>query len=424
MAEPTTQTTKPFNRWIIVIIAMLVQFALGILYSYPFLLKPVMRYVDSVTALATNYTDPTLLMQGLLPYGIAVLFFAVGMLPAGRWQDKVGPKKVALTGSIVLLTGHVLAGISTMFPSGGSSIGMILTWGVIGGLGIGLVYVCPIACATKWFPDKVGLINGLAVAGFGAGSIVFNFIYNFLEISASLLVGGFIIGGLALAGAFVLHNPPAGYKPVGWEPPAPKAGAIVVENWTTKEMVHTKTFPMLWIMFFCSAICGLMVIGNFKNYGGTIDPFLSTSAVYLGILLGAANASGRIVWGKLSDKIGGIKTMRIMFCIQGVAMLLFAMNNLYMWYIFSCVIYFCFGGNLALFPATTRKFYGPKNMGLNYGLVFSAYGVAGTAGALLALPLVAAMGGNYAGFFIIFGCMSFVSFAVSFKTQPPERKAA
>ena len=421
MAEPTTRTNKPFNRWIIVIIAMLVQFALGILYSYPFLLRPVMVYIDSTVPT----TDPNLIMQGLLPYGIAVLFFAIFMVPAGRWQDKAGPKVVALTGSIVLLAGHILAGIVTTFPSNNSPVGMILTWGMIGGAGIGLVYVCPIACATKWFPDKVGLINGLAVAGFGAGSIVFNFIYNFVSpLSLSILIAGCIVGGLALAGAFVLRNPPAGYKPAGWEPPAPKASAPVVENWTTKEMIHTKTFPLLWVMFFCSAICGLMVIGNFKNYGITIDPILGTMAVYLGILLGAANASGRIVWGKLSDKIGGIKTMRIMFCIQGVAMLLFSFNNIVMWYIFACVIYFCFGGNLALFPATTRKFYGPKNMGLNYGIVFSAYGVAGVSGALLASPMIWLLQGNYMGFFILFGCMSFISFIVSFRTNPPERKTA
>ncbi len=443
MAEQTTQTQKPFNRWIIVGAAMMVQFALGALYSYSFVQKPVMSFINQALALSTSYKDADLTMQSLLPFAFALLFFAVGMVPAGRWQDKAGPKKVAITGSLVLLAGMMLAGIVTLSPSGGTVWGFVVTFGMIGGIGIGLAYVCPIACATKWFPDKVGLINGLAVAGFGAGSILFNFIFYYLTApltvggpyqlpGISIFVNGAIIGGLALCGAFILRNPPAGYKPAGWEPPALKAGApVVVENWTTKEMIHSKAFPMLWIMYLCSAICGLMVIGNFLKYGQALDPTLKGELIaVVAAIAGACNAMGRIVWGKVLDKIGGVKTMRIMFLVQCVGMILFGLAGLILgaelafWAIFGLLVYFCFGGNLSLFPATTRKFYGPKNMGLNYGVVFSAYGVAGITGALLAGPLLAMMNNLYTGYFIIFGCMSLVAFFVTFLTKTPERKAA
>ncbi|OLS13905.1 MAG: major facilitator superfamily protein [Promethearchaeota archaeon CR_4] len=198
-------------------------------------------------------------------------------------------------------------------------------------------------------------------------------------------------------------------------------------------MIRTRTFPLLWIMYVCSAICGLMVIGNFMKYGQAIDPSLvGETIVGIAAIAGFCNAGGRIVWGKLSDKLGGVKTMRIMFLVQCMAMILFAIAGLSdldvvagiaIWAIFGNLVYFCFGGNLSLFPATTRKYFGPKNMGLNYSIVFTAYGVAGILGAILAGPLLTLMGNAYTGYFILFGCTSLLAFFVSFKTNAPARKS-
>ncbi len=412
------ETQKVMNRGTIVAAAMLVQFALGAIYSYSFILAPIKNFVGT--------TDGTI---GLLPFAFALLFFSILMIPAGRWQDKAGPKIVAITGSLVLLAGVVLAGVLALGDSGGSVWGIVATYGIIGGAGIGLAYVCPIACATKWFPDKIGLINGLAVAGFGAGSIMFNFIYYFMEPVAgfgmTLITAGLLMGGMALAGAFLLKNPPAGFKPAGWEPPAPKAGATapVVENWESKDMVKTKTFYMLWAMYVMSAICGLMVIGNFVPYGKSIETGIGAIVVYVAAIAGLCNAAGRIFWGKLSDKIGRVKAMTFLFLIQAAAMMLFAIPSMATWAIFGNLVYFCFGGNLSLFPATTRTYFGAKYMGLNYALVFTAYGTAGILGALLAAPLLAALGNAYTGYFILFGCMSLASLVLSFITKAPERKA-
>nr|MDO8085114.1 OFA family MFS transporter [Candidatus Sigynarchaeum springense] len=419
MTQVAVEQPKLINRWIIVIAAVVVQFALGAIYSYSFIKSPMKSF-------AGPGTDDT---TGLLPFAFALLFFAILMIPAGRFQDKKGPKIVAIIGSLVLLSGVVLSGIIAL-PGSGSIWGMIVTFGMIGGGGIGLVYVCPIACATKWFPDKVGLINGLAVAGFGAGSILFNFIYKFMATSAltlgpTLIFAGLLMGGMSLGGAIFLQNPPAGYKPAGWEPPAPKPGATaVVENWETKDMVKTPTFYLLWLMYVMSAICGLMVIGNFasKDLLNMIDPILNQVTVYIAAIAGACNAIGRIFWGKLSDKIGRVKTMTILFLVQAAAMMMFSIPTIATWAIFGNLVYFCFGGNLALFPATTRSFFGAKYMGLNYALVFTAYGTAGILGALLAAPLISAMGGNYTGYFILFGCMSLASLALSFITKAPVRK--
>jgi OFA family oxalate/formate antiporter-like MFS transporter len=315
---------------------------------------------------------------------------------------------------------------------------MVATYGMIGGAGIGFAYVCPIACATKWFPDKIGLVSGLAVAGFGAGSIMFNFLYFFMinpaspaaSLSMALIVCGIIIGVMALAGSLILHNPPAGYKPEGWEPPAPKDNGKMSEDWTTRETLRTGTFYKLWVMYVFSAICGLMVIGNFKSYGASFDPSIETSAiaVYVMAVAGLCNAGGRIAWGKLSDGIGQIRTMKILFVIQAFAMAMFAIPNIVMWAIFGNLVYFCFGGNLALFPAATRKFYGPKNLGMNYAALFTAYGTAGVLGALLASPMLTALSPpspapmNFTGYFILFALMSLVSLIVSLTAKPPKRK--
>jgi OFA family oxalate/formate antiporter-like MFS transporter len=431
MSKPTE---KQFNRWIIVVGAVLVQFALGAIYSYTFILGAMKSYIDPTMVL----DDPTRTGLGLLPFAFALLFFSLFMIPAGRLQDKKGPRLVAITGSIILTVGVVLAGIVALFPSNGSVLWMVVTFGMIGGAGIGFAYVCPIACATKWFPDKVGLVSGLAVAGFGAGSILFNFLYFVMINSASpaaslskaLVVCGILMGVMGLVGSIILHNPLAGYKPEGWEPPAPQAGRTVADEWTTKETLRTGTFHKLWVMYVFSAICGLMVIGNFKTYGASFDASIGTSAicVYILAVAGLCNAGGRIAWGKLSDRIGQIKTMKILFAVQAFAMTMFAIPNIIMWAIFGNLVYFCFGGNLALFPATTRRFYGAKNLGLNYALLFTAYGTAGVLGAMLASPMLKALSPpapapmNFMGYFILFAGMSLVSLVVSFTAKPPTRK--
>jgi OFA family oxalate/formate antiporter-like MFS transporter len=427
-------TEKQFNRWIIVGGAMLVQFALGAIYSYTFILGAMKSYIDPTKIL----DDPTRTSLGLLPFAFALLFFSLFMIPAGRLQDKKGPRLVAITGSIILAVGVVLAGIVALFPSNGSVLWMVVTFGMIGGAGIGFAYVCPIACATKWFPDKVGLITGLAVAGFGAGSILFNFLYFVMisstapvaSLSTALIVCGILMGVMSLSGSLILHNPPTGYKPEGCNLPAPKAGQCSSEDWTTKETLRTGTFYKLWVMYVFSAICGLMVIGNFKTYGASFDASIETSAlvVYILAVAGLCNAGGRIAWGKLSDRIGQIKTMKILFTVQAFAMAMFAIPNILMWAVFGNLVYFCFGGNLALFPATTRKFYGAKNLGLNYALLFTAYGTAGVLGAMLASPMLKALSPpepapmNFMGYFMLFAIMSLVSLAVSFTAKPPTRK--
>ena len=411
---------KQFNRWIIVVFAILVQLALGAIYSYG-IIKPELENAFAA--------DPT---TALMPFAFGLLFFAIIMIFAGRWQDKAGPKIVAMFGGIVLTAGYVLSGVLTLVATNIWVI--VITYGIIGGSGIGFGYVCPIACASKWFPDKKGLITGLAVAGFGAGAFIFNLVFDALlgdvatlnSISTTFIVSGVLMGSMVIIGGFFLKNPPAGFKPEGWEPPAPASSpsGVVKVDWEPTEVLKTSSFWLLWAMFICSAICGLMVIGNYVSYGMKIAPDEAVAiAAIIGGIAALFNGLGRVAWGKLSDNIGRQNTMKIMFGIQGATMIIFALvPNIVVWAILVQVLYFCFGGNFSLFPSATGDYFGSKNLGADYGMVFTAYGIAGIVGAVAATPMLNALGGNYLGYFLLFGILSLAALGMAFIVKPPVKK--
>jgi len=202
---------------------------------------------------------------------------------------------------------------------------------------------------------------------------------------------------LVAIGALVMKNPPAGWKPAGWSPPVATTSKKVGLSLKPKDMLKTKSFYLLWMMFIIGALAGLMVIGNVQNFaksstdGFTAHGFSVTDAGNFAVL-GAAvclpifNGAGRIVWGQVSDKIGRRKALLSMFLFQGVMMIVFfyTTSNPYFFYIVAALIGFNFGGNFALFPAATADSFGAENLGLNYGFIFTAYGIGGIVGPLLA----------------------------------------
>jgi OFA family oxalate/formate antiporter-like MFS transporter len=363
MSEQKSEV-KLYNRKLIVVGAILVQFGLGILYSWGIISTDLDAYFSN--------------SHGVLwAFAAALAFFAVAMIPAGKLHDKYGPKIMALIGGIILGTSYLLCSLLL------SEAYVVLMYGVVGGLGIGIAYVCPIACAGKWYPDKKGLITGLAVAGFGLGSVAFNFIFQaFLTaLDTMFIVSGIVLYLIIIPGALLLRNPPQGYKPAGWNPPAPKAGAVKKVDWVPSQMVKTSQFWLWWLSFIISVVAGLLVIGSYKAYVKFNPDYLDLGINFavIGSVAGCGNAIGRISWGKIGDKIGRYKTLAIMNIIQAVVMFAFApMNTSYILAILMVTFaYFCFGGNLAIYPAITADNFGTKNYGINYGLMFSAYGIGG-----------------------------------------------
>ncbi|MBN1880680.1 MAG: OFA family MFS transporter [Deltaproteobacteria bacterium] len=400
---------KTMNRWWVVFGAILIQLVLGAIYAWS-VFTPYLTGKESDGFTEFGFTAT----QSQFVFAVGLLSFAIMMILAGRWQDKAGPQKVAITGGIILGIGYVLASFF-----GGTFLGQLICIGIIGGAGIGLAYVCPIAAGVKWFPDKKGMITGLAVAGFGFGALIwiklagswFHLIATMGVLKVFLLYG-IIFAAAVLIGSIFVKNPPEGYKPAGWEPPAPaSAGGAGSDDFSSGEMLKTYQFYFLWIMFVFSALAGLMVIGNIKLFGidaletyATADVAARASAIAgtaMAIFYSLLNGIGRITWGSVSDKLTRPKSIFAMTLFQAVMMAILFWLGRSEWgfYIAAALIGFNFGGNFALFPTATADFFGAKNLGANYGLVFTAYGIAGIIGPTLGGKVFDATG-SYLGAFI------------------------
>jgi OFA family oxalate/formate antiporter-like MFS transporter len=398
------------NRYLVIFGAIIVQLCLGTIYAWS-------EFQNTLKLEASEgglYVWDPLLTQ--LPFAAGLASFALFMVFAGRWQDKVGPRKVATVGGILLGAGYILASfIDTLaLDAMMGTIYLVITYGIIGGAGIGFAYVCPIAALVKWFPDKKGSVSGIAVAGFGGGALIFLYVEDFLinTVNGGLVGFPFMVLGIiyllgVVIGAQMLTNPPVGWTPPGWTPPpttADGSGTGVMPG----EMIRKATFWLLWLSFIFAATAGLMTLGNVKSAAAEVDP--SVLPLSLGALIGGImsifNAAGRIVWGITSDKLGRARTMVLMFLFLAIAMFSFAYvttlpSSEGLWItvtLIASVIGFCFGGNFALFPSATADYFGSENVGKNYGVVFTAYGIAGIVGGLVAGSFVGLTGSYFLAF--------------------------
>jgi len=434
---------KTMNRWYVVIGAVLIQLCLGAIYAWsvftPKLTLPVAQggtYGFSAT-------------QAAWIFSIGLLVFSVVMILSGRMLATTGPKRLASLGGVVLGAGYILGGFF-----GSSFVAQLLCIGIIGGAGIGLAYVVPIAVGVKWFPDKKGMVTGLAVAGFGFGATIwvksagswFGLIerldfFGLGGVQSVFLLYGVIFLVAVLVGSIVMIDPPEGYVPEGWTPPAPASSenpgsaALGMTEFTSGEMMKTPQFYMTWMTFLFSAIAGLMVIYCIKLFG--IDSLKATGMTAAGASAAAGtamalyaifNGLGRIIWGTVSDKIGRKMAIFLMCLLQGIIMLLFyQMGGAVLTLIVgACIIGFNFGGNFALFPAVTADYFGNKNVGLNYGFVFVSYGIAGVIGPQIAGYFKdAAKGGSdpsvWVTPFIIAGVACLLGATITLLSKPPKK---
>jgi len=315
-----------------------------------------------------------------LPYALACLVFCLIMVPAGRMQDKLSPRMVATLGGILVGAGMIMASLL-----GNSHAGWIVGFGVLASAGIGFGYASATPPAVKWFSKaKTGLIAGLVVSGFGLASVYIAPLGNALigsyglETTAMAFGIGFLVIVVGLAQ--LLKAPPAGYVPPG-QPPADPAAATKKEDFLPSEMLKTWQFYILWFMYACGAGAGLMVISVAKKLGKSAGGNAGVIAV---TTLAIGNGAGRIIAGVLSDKIGRKATMCIFFVIQAVMVVLLAiaakgeaLSGTAALALIAAFVGMNYGSNLSLFPSTTKDYYGLKNFGMNYGLVFTAWGVGG-----------------------------------------------
>ena len=383
------------NRWLVVVGAILIQLALGAIYAWSV-------FTARLTDTAGTYAFTASQTAWVFSAGLAT--FATVMVLAGRILPRVGPRLLTIAGGLLLGGGYVLGGLF-----GDSFFVQLLCIGIVGGAGIGLAYVVPIAVCVKWFPDKKGLITGLAVAGFGFGATIWvklagswfggllntTSMFGLPGVQSVFVIYGFALAALILLGSMVMVNPPDDYLPSGWTPPVTEnndhEGAV---EFRARDMLRTPQFYMLWSVFMFASIAGLMVIYCIKLFG--IDALQHHGVAGAGAITGTAmawyaifNGVGRIAWGSISDRIGRKATITLMAVLQGLTMLMtyhafISFGLVYGFIIAAALIGFNYGGSFALFPAITADYFGNKNVGSNYGWMFTAYGVAGLAGPLLA----------------------------------------
>jgi len=427
---------KVMNRWLVVVGGILIQLCLGAIYAWSAFTKKLTMEPYGFSAATTQWVFAT----GLVVFAVVMALFA------GKWQKKAGPRIVALSGGIVLGLGYLLAGFS-----GNNFWGMLLGIGVLGGAGIGLGYVCPIAALAKWFPDKKGLIMGLAVAGFGFGALIWvklteGFQFGPIDltpgwkglfgagwsVSAVFKLYGVLFAVLVGIGSIFMVNPPEGWLPKGWTPPATGAGSEGRVDFAPGEMAKTYQFWVLFFNFTVGAMAGLMVIGIIKLFGmdalskAGIDEARASivTGTAMGLFYALFNGFGRIIWGLASDKLGRKNSIALMNLIQGVMMIgfFFLGRSEIGLYVGATIIGFNFGGNFALFPAATADLFGNKNVGINYPWVFMAYGVGGLVG-----PMLGGIMGNAQAWWWAFtpaGIACIVAAGVAMTLKPPAKISA
>jgi OFA family oxalate/formate antiporter-like MFS transporter len=321
--------------------------------------------------------------------------------------------------------GFILSGII-----GSTLTGLYIAFGVIAGLGLGAAYVTPIAATVKWWPDKRGLMTGLVVMGFGAGAIIGGIggpiLIGQVGVLTTFMIFGVIFGAVITFCGALLRNPPAGYRPAGWTPPAPAPGAKVAKaDFTAGEMVGTLPFWLLWIEYLVSAGVGLIIISQASPIGQEVAGLTPVVAGGALTMLAVFNGLGRPGFGWISDVIGRARGMTLIFAMHLVA-LLFILPNATTFATYAlgvCVVGFAFGGTLALMPAFTADFYGTKNLGVNYGYLFSAYGVAGGVLSLFAIQVRVATGAWTSAFWYL-AIASALGLALTFITRAPAPKEA
>lgn len=404
-----------YNRWLVVAGGIICQFVIGALYTWSVFQKP----IEAMFGWSASEVS--------LAFTINLAFIPILMIISGGFLSKYGPTKMAITGASVLSLGLLLAANTR-------SLWMLyLGYGVLGGAGIGIAYGVPIATCVKWFPDKRGMISGLAVMGFGMGSVAFAPIATALvsligPLRTFFFQAIYTIVGVSI-GAQLMKAAPECYCPPGYIAPITKVGQTGPSRYdfTPKEMLKTKQYWVILIMYAFANIAGLMIIGHASPIGQQVAKLTPIQAASIVSIMSIFNSLGRLFWGAFSDKIGRLKVVIIMYLISAIAM--FSLNSLNNYWIYALgvsVVAFCFGGAMGTFPSITADFYGPKYMSVNYGLVFLAYSIGAIVGPRLAAVVVQSTG-SYNMAFIISGIFcaigSFVALVLKAPKAPVSQKS-
>jgi OFA family oxalate/formate antiporter-like MFS transporter len=400
------------NRWGIAGAAIIMQICLGAVYAWSVFVKPLVAL--------EHWT----LTQVSLSFTINVFFIGVGTVIGGLWMDSAGPRKVATVGGIIYGLGYALSS----YAAAHQSLPLLyLCYGVLAGTGGGMGYICPVATIAKWFPDKRGVMTGLAVTGYGAGALLMGPIAAREIVSAGvprtfLFFGvAYLVGVVATAQFYA--NPPAGWKPAGWVPTTAVAKAAGTYDYTVKEASATWQMWTLWLLLFLCVSAGIMIISQESPIAQQQAHMTPVAAGTMVGLLGIFNAFGRFFWAWVSDYVGRARVYFLLYLIFAVIyFVLPRINSETSLYIALAGILLCYGGAFGVMPSFTADYFGAKYMGGIYGWILLAWGVGGVVSPLMIAHLRQSTGQYITAFHIILGVM-LVSLVLPLLIRPPKGKA-
>lgn len=406
------------KRWIILIASCFINLCIGSIYAWSVFAAPMAEYLSSVTGLT------------LTPGSLAIAFTitnSVGpitMITGGRINDKFGPKKVIFVGGLLFGGGMILSGFA-------QSVGfLVLTYGIITGLGTGMVYGCTISNSVKFFPDKRGLVGGITTAAYGLSSVIIPPIANALitktgVTAAFKIIGiGFLI--IVCVSSFFIDKCPAGFVPEGWTPSTSNVSTTNKNDKDWKGMLTSPIFYVMIILLMCGAFYGLMCTSQASPLAQKMIGMSAAAATTVVSVLALFNTAGRIVAGYISDKIGRINTLASAFVLSIVGLALLYVSgegDVVTFYIGISIIGLCFGSLMGVFPGFTADQFGVKNNSVNYGIMFIGFAVAGYFGPTI-MNNVYNADGSYQRAFIIAGALGIAGLVMSFVYRIVKKKEA
>lgn len=352
------------NRWVIAIAAVIMQICLGAVYGWSVFVKPIIG--------AEHWT----LTQVSLTFTLAIAALGVGTVIGGLWMDRSGPRIVAATGGVLYGIGYLIAA----FAVSRHSLAMLyIGYGIFSGLGMGMAYITPVATLAKWFPDRRGLMTGVAVCGYGAGALVMSPIaarliqskgipFTFVSLAIVYLV-------LVVLTAQWYVNPPQGWRPAGWEPTSAVSKAATTSEFTVSEAMRTWQFWLLWMMLFLNVSAGIMIISQASPMAQQLVGLTAVQAAGIVGVISIFNAVGRVFWAWVSDLIGRATVYFLLFAIQvAVFFTLPQAHSVTFFTTLVAIVGLCYGGGFGTMPSFTADFFGAKYMGGIYGWILLAWG--------------------------------------------------
>ena len=399
------------RRWGIAAAGFLMQMALGAVYAWSVFRTPLSRQFHWSTPDVT------------LTFTICILVVGFAAFGAGLWLNRTTPRRVALTGGFLYGLGIFLASFSA-----NRLWWLYLSYGLIGGVGLGFGYIVPVAVLVKWFPDWRGLITGIAVGGFGAGALITAPLATHLIQTIGVLptfgwlgIGYMII---TMAAGFFLQNPPDGWKPLGWTPSALQSSQRARTDYSLGGALGTWQWWALWFLLFLNTSAGISLISQEAPIFQELTKVTAFAAAGMVGVVSIGNAVGRVFWAAVSDQLTRRWTFAVMFLLQvALFWLLPGLASVAVVTLVSFAILMCYGGGFGTMPAFAADYFGSKNVGPIYGLMLTAWGMASAFGPLLIANMRQATGNYLSGLHVIAGVMA-VSTLLPIFVSPPKARTA